>query len=313
MPLKIITDAASNLYPEVLKEKDSSIEVLPMSLSIGGKDYVCYDGSVDVMTLSHDFYEAMRAGQKPRTSLPSVGIFAERFKKALDEGFDVLYVSLSSAVSGTFQAASLVAASLNDELGASRIAVIDSKSAGFGEGMVALYAESLAKEGLSLSEAAAKVEGYTKCLRSEFTVDNIKYLANTGRVSKFAAVLAGALMIKPLLYGDDEGRIVVTSKVQGRKNSFKRLAEQISQHIKDKESRVYVTHCDDPEDTKYLLALLAKQGIENVEVHPYDLVTGSHVGPGTVACFYEGTDRSLSKKTIVDAVSSVFSPKKEKK
>lgn len=298
----IFTDAASNLYPAILKEKELPIHVTPMTLDIGKKEYHCYSEDIDVEALSKDFYKEMREGGRPRTSLPSPGLLEEALRKELEKGNDVLIVTLSSNISGTNQSASLLASELNEEAKKERVKVLDSKTAGLGEGMIALYAAKLAKEGLSLNEIYEKSLSYVERVRSEFTVDSIKYLAATGRVSNFAAVLASVLMIKPLLYGSPEGKIEVTSKVTGRKNSLKRLAEQCNENILDKKSLVYIAHCDAPEDAEYLRSLLAAYGIENTETHYYDLVTGAHVGPGTIAIFYEGTKRSFEKKSILKSI-----------
>lgn len=302
MSVKIYVDAASNLFKDVLKKRNSSIVVMPMSLKIDEKEYLCYSDEIDVPSMSKDFYGKMKEGAKPKTSLINPSIFADVAKKEIERGNEVVFVTLASGISGTYQSASLAAGEVNDEYGREVVKVIDSKTAGFGEGMVALKAEQYASEGLSLEEVTQKTEEYVKKVRSEFTVDNIKYLANTGRVSNFTAVLANVLMIKPLLYGSDMAKIVVTSKVRGRKNAIKALATQVLDNIADKDSLVYVAHCDCLSDAEELKKRLNDGGANNIETYYYDLVTGSHVGPGTVAVFYEGHNRAIEHKSLISKV-----------
>ena len=302
MTVRIYTDAGSNLFKDVLLKRNADIVVLPMTLRIENKEYHCYSDNIDVNAMSKEFYMAMKNGAKPQTSLTSPGLFEEKAKEEIAQGNEVLYVTLSSGISGTFNAATLVAQEINQKEGKEVVRIVDSKTAGFGEGMIALYASKLAQEGLSLEEVSSKTEDYLKTVRSEFTVDNIRYLANTGRVSNVTAILASVLLIKPLLYGSPEGKIVVTSKVQGRKNSIKKLASQVLEHVTDKEKLVYIAHCDSLKDAEELERLLKEGGIKNIEIYYYDLITGAHVGPGTLAVFYEGKDRLIQKKSVLSSL-----------
>lgn len=302
MSVRIYTDAGSNLFKEILLKRNADIVLLPMTLRLNGKEYRCYSEDIDVEKMSKEFYSAMKGGAKPQTSLASPGLFEEKAKEEIAKGNEVLYVTLSSGISGTFNAATLIAKELNQKEGKEVVHVLDSKTAGLGEGMIALYAANLAKEGFSLEEIVSKTEKYRQTIRSEFTVDSIRYLANSGRVSNVAAILAGVLLIKPLLYGSPEGKIVVTSKVQGRKNSIKKLASQVLENVFDKEKLVYIAHCDSLEDAKSLEALLKEGGIRNIEIYYYDLITGAHVGPGTLAVFYEGKNRLIQKKSVLSSL-----------
>lgn len=302
MSVRVYTDAGSNLFKDILLKRNADIVVLPMTLRLNDKEYHCYSDDIDVSQMSKEFYTAMKEGAKPQTSLTSPGLFEAKAKEEIAKGNAVLYVTLSSGISGTYNAATLMSQEINAKEGKSVVAVLDSKTAGFGEGMIALYAANLAQEGLSLEEIVNKTKIYRETVRSEFTVDNIRYLANTGRVSNVTAILAGVLMIKPLLYGSPEGKIVVTSKVQGRKNSIKKLADQVLQHVTDKEKLIYIAHCDSLNDAKMLESLLKEGGIKNIEIYYYDLITGAHVGPGTLAVFYEGKDRLIQKKSVLSSL-----------
>lgn len=302
MSVRIYTDASSNLFHSILEKKGLDIVVLPMTLTLNNKEYYLYDEEVDVEEMSKAFYEDMKKGAKPKTSLTSPGLFRERVLEEISKGNEVIYVCLAGGISGTYQAASLMANEINEEQHKEVVKVINSKTAGLGEGMIAMYAYYLSKQGLSLQEIASKTEEYLTTVRSEFTVDSIKYLANTGRVSNFTALVADVLMIKPLLYGSIEGKIEVTAKVHGRKGALKKLASQVEEHIKDKNSLVYIAHCNAPGDVELFKKLLSEAGINNTETYFYDLVTGSHVGPGTIAVFYEGENRTIEKKSVLSSL-----------
>lgn len=298
MGVSVFTDAGSNLFSSYLKENGLSIYVLPMPLQIGGENYLCYEDNVDAEKLSEHVYAEMKQGKAVKTSLPSPGLLEEKAREEIEKGNKVVFISLSSGISGSCQSGKLIASSLNEEKGQDVMATIDSKTAGFGEGMIAIYAEKLAKAGLPFEEIVAKTTDYVEHVRSEFTVDSLKYLAATGRISNLKAVLAGALMIKPLLYGSEEGKIVVTSKAVGRKAAIKRLVQQVADNIEGKASKVYITHAAAKEEAESMKEALKEKGIENVEITFYDLITGAHVGPGTLAVFYEGKNREVKRSLL---------------
>lgn len=293
MAIKIYTDASSNLFKDILEEKNLSISVLPMLVEIDDKKYLCYQDDIDVKEFSSTFYDLMKAGHKPKTSLPNPGMFEEKMEEEIAKGNKVLYVSLAGGISGTYQTCLMVANQLNKKHNGEYIYVVNSLTAGLGEGKIAMYAyqESLVDD--DLSSLAKKVEDYAKKVRSEFVVDSLIYLTNTGRVSKLKARMASLLSIKPLLYGSDEGKIENTSLAHGKLKALKKLSSQVVEHISDKKSKVYISHCNALEDAEKLKAMLMENGIENIEIYFYDLVTGAHVGPGTVAVFYDGENRSL--------------------
>ncbi len=298
MAISIFTDAGSNLFSSFLNEKESSIRVIPMPLRIGDKEYLCYDSSFDAEAFSHEFYDKMRAGAVVKTSLPSPGLMEEEIRKEIDKGNQVVFITLSHGISGTYQSAKLIADTVNKEKGSLVVGVIDSKTAGFGEGMIALYAESLAKLNYSLEDLLKEVDAYVMKVRSEFTVDSLKYLAATGRISKLNATIGNMLMIKPLLYGSEEGKITVTQKTIGRKSAIKKLLAQVEEYVTDKTKKIFITHCDAPEEASEMRASLLTKGFKDVEVYFYDLITGAHVGPGTLAVFYEGADRAIKKSIL---------------
>ena len=129
-------------------------------------------------------------------------------------------------------------------------------------------------------------------VRSEFTVGDIKYLISKGRVSALLAKFINFLRIKFILKGSNKSKIEVAGKVNGRKMALKRLAETCIAKIKNPESQtVYISHCDVYDDALTLKNYLMEHGIKNVEIYFYDLITGAHIGPDSLALFYVGNNR----------------------
>ena len=150
MAIKIYTDASSNLFESILKEKNLDIQVLPMTVEIGDKSYLCYKDQIDVVEFSKTFYEKMKEGIRPKTSLPNPGLFQQSMEKEISNGNKVLYISLAGGISGTFQTTSMIANQINAKYKEEKVKVLNSKTAGLGEGMICMYAyqESLEENNL---------------------------------------------------------------------------------------------------------------------------------------------------------------------
>lgn len=292
--IKVYTDAASNLFPSILKEKNLDITVVSMTLRIDDLDLNCYDDLIDVKDISREFYEDLESGKKKiSTSLINPDKFIKAFEKDVKNGNQIICFTMASGISGTYQAASIAADEINEEYGKEMVHIINSATASFGEGMQAIRAYELIKEGIDFDTLVANCTEFALKVRSEFTVGDITHLVKTGRVTKTLATIAKFLNLKVMLYGSKESKIEFAGKVHGRKLAIAHLAKKCLKHIVDKNQTVYITHCDALEDASKLKELLLKEGISNVEIYYYDLITGAHVGKGTIAIFYVGENRDL--------------------
>ena len=294
MSVKIYCDAGSNLYPAILKAKKAEINVFPMNVTVNDKVYRCYEDHIDVEAFSKEFYESLDPRKKNvRTSLVSPGEYQKAFQEEANQGNEVVCFTLAKGISGTYNAACLAAEAVNEKVGKKVIHVVNSATAGLGEGLQALHAYEDVKARKSFEEVVKNAEDLVFKVRSEFTVDDIVYLSNTGRVSPIVAKIANILRIKVMLKGSDESEIALTKKVHGRKSALKNLVTTCLEKIVDKENQtVYITHCNCVDEADEVKNELLAGGIKNIEVYPYDLVTGAHVGPGTVAIFYLGENRN---------------------
>ena len=282
---QLFTDTSANLPVEIIDEY--GIEVVPFSYTIDGVEYIPereFDGKA--------FYAAMRAGSEVKTSMVNAGTFIERFKTALDAGKDVLYIGMSGGISGTANAALMAKQELDEEYPDRKIVVIDTLAASLGEGLFVVKAAEQLRDGAALDAIEEDIRAQVPSMCQSFTVDDLKYLKKTGRVSGAAAIIGNVLSIHPILIGDYEGKIVVKSKVRGMKRTLDALAERYAELVLNKAETIGIAHADNEEGKAYLVQRLRDKGLTGKCVSVcYEPVTGSHVGPGTVALFFFGTDR----------------------
>lgn len=284
---KLYTDTSANLPLALLREYD--IAVIPFSYTVNGmaEDYneeTDFDGKA--------FYDAMRRGAEVKTSMVNPATAAAFFERALAQGDDVLYVGMSGGISGTAHAAALAAEELREKYPHAKIMTIDTYAASLGEGLQVLEAAELLRTGRSFEEVGDRILARRPHMCQFFTVDDLNYLKRGGRISGAAALVGSVLGIKPILRGDETGHIVSCGKVRGNKKAYAELADYFDKRALDKTAHIGIAHADNREGTDYLLGLLRERGFTGkcLEVY-YEPVTGAHVGPGTVALFFYGTEK----------------------
>ena len=285
--LQLFTDTSANL--PVALTKQHHITVVPFSYTVDGKetdypDDVDFDGAA--------FYGAMRRGAVVKTSMVNPALMANYFERALSQGDDVLYVGMSGGISGTAHAASLAVEELKEEFPERKVASIDTYAASLGEGLLVVEAARMLENGASFDEIVERISQRRHVMCQYFTVDDLAYLERGGRVSKAAAIVGTVLKIKPLLRGDEEGKIVLCGKTRGRKQSLTSLADFYEKLVTNKTEEIGIAHADDAQSAQFLLDELRKRGFTgDCLTVCYEPVTGCHVGPGTVALFFYGVHR----------------------
>ena len=284
---KLYTDTSANLPLALLREYD--IAVIPFSYTVNG---VAEDYSEETDFDGKAFYDAMRRGAEVKTSMVNPATAAAFFERALAQGNDVLYVGMSGGISGTAHAAALAAEELREKYPHAKIMTIDTYAASLGEGLQVLEAAELLRAGRSFEEVGDRILARRPHMCQFFTVDDLNYLKRGGRISGAAALVGSVLGIKPILRGDETGHIVSCGKVRGNKKAYAELADYFNKRALDNTARIGIAHADNREGTDYLLGLLRERGFtgECLEVY-YEPVTGAHVGPGTVALFFYGTEK----------------------
>ncbi len=292
MAFSIFTDAAANL-DRTLVEK-YGIEVLPFTYFIDGQEQ-CSD-SIRVFRCK-EYYDKIRKGAVVTTAQINPQEYVSFMEPRLKEGKDVLFVGLSSGVSGSFASAGIARQELLERYPERKIELIDSLGASLGIGMLALRAAKCRENGMSLEETTQRICKLRKRMYQVFIVDDLMHLSRSGRLSNVSAIVGSILGLKPLLKGSPEGTIVAFGKVRGRKQAIRAMAEKFVTLAQNASAQtVGISHCDCPEDARYLMELL------NNNLPPKDFLlvehepmTGAHIGPGSLALYFEGDDDVRTK------------------
>ncbi len=288
--LVITTDSASNLTDDLLDRY--GIEMIAFTAKVDGDDFICWERGRDYEAAAHTYYDAMRAGAAPGTSLINAQCFIDFFTPFVEGGHDLLYIGISSGLTGTVYSAAHAAAELRSRFPDRRIEVVDSVGASLGEGMLAIRAAELRNEGKDLDEIVKEVHEVIPHMNQLFTVDDLVYLYRGGRISRLVKLAGGLLGIKPLLKATDKGTIELYEKSRGRRRALDRIAEQFAGTFQPVLQRVGIAHADCEADALYLRdRIKSLTGVKDLLVRQYDLCSGSHVGPGALALFFTAEKR----------------------
>ena len=292
MAYHIWTDTSANLPAPLCKKL--GIGVLPFHfIHNGGAEQCC----LDTDAFPYDaYYEDLKNGGVATTSMINSEAYREIFEKEAEAGNDVLYIGMSSGISGAYGASALAAREAGERYPQHRFEVFDTKGASLGEGLLVLAAQKFQKAGADLQKVLRELDRLRTHMMQIFTVDDLMYLKRGGRISRMKAVIASVLNIKPILRGDEEGRIVVTNKTVGRKASIRTLADDLIENIDEQDAcGVGIAQADCAADAQALMARIrAKFPSLPILTVPYEPVTGSHVGPGALALFYiSRTERAV--------------------
>ena len=284
---RIVTDTSSNLPTAYLQAEN--ITVSPFTFHTESGEQSCMD------TASFDakaFYTAMRNGEKVTTSQIPPQRFVDNIRPMLENGEDVLFVSMSSGISGSYASSKIAANQLAEEFPERKILTVDTYSASLAEGIVVMRAVECRKEGLSIDETYQILRALRHRIAQIFTVGDLRYLKRTGRLSNLEAAVGTVLQIKPLLKGDPQGKIVCFAKVRGRQRAIEEMAKRYEELVVSPETQtVCISHADCEADAQILASMLRRsKAPKDILIVDYEPVTGSHVGPGALALFFVSDD-----------------------
>lgn len=243
------------------------------------------------------FYQAMANGSETRTSQLNVDEFLEYFTPFLEEGKDVLHLSLSSGISGVVNSARIAAEELSEKYPDRKIYVVDSLAASAGYGLLMDKLADLRDEGKSLEEVRIFAEDNKKKLHHWFFTSDLKYLVKGGRVSKTAGFFGTALSICPLLNVDYEGKLIPREKIRTKKKVIEATElkmEELAEGRLDYNGKVFISNAYCYDDARALADIIEsrfKHLAAPVQISSIGTTIGSHTGPGTVALFFWGDER----------------------
>lgn len=284
----ITTDTTCDLPQEYLDRHN--IGLIPLYYSINDTIY-----GEDKFLEPKEFYNIMRGGAMPTTMAVNPDLARKIFTGYIEDGYDVLHIAFSSALSGSCSVAATTAKELSDEYPNSKLIVIDSLCASLGEGLLVHKAVELKENQKTIDEVADWLEKNKLQLCHLFTVDDLFHLHRGGRVSKAAAIIGTLINVKPVLHVDNEGRLIPLNNVRGRKKALISLVDQMESKVKNynyKNNIFFISHGDCLEDAEYVAELIKERlGIQDNLIYYVSPTIGAHSGPGTVALFFMGKER----------------------
>lgn len=270
MSIRIITDAAADLSREEISTL--GVQVIPLQVIFGSETYLSGE------TLDRDvFWRRLLAGETPSTSQPSPETFLHAFEDAHSAGDEVVYISISSALSGTMQSAVLARSMVNADI----VHIVDSNSVTIGQKLLIIAACRLRDEGRTAAQIVQEIEQLRSRVCVLATVDTLEYLARGGRISRAAASIGTLAQLKPMIMVSPEGRVDVCGKSIGRHRAIDALVRKIASYQIDRDYPVIPVYSHEAENADAFMRRLVKEGIPCAANLLTDLgpAIGTHVGP----------------------------------
>lgn len=295
----IAGDSCCDLTKEIRQEYN--IEYYRMGVIINGETtkYATLDFEEDQYSFK-GLYDLMRQGNKMKTNQVIADEYFEKSRKWLKEGYDIVYIACSSALSGSINTFNtIVAPKLREEFPGRTIIGIDSLNAAVGQGFMCVHAAKLRDEGKSAEEIAKYIEDNKLRYNFYATVATLTYLKNAGRIKGAKAFFGNLFHKRPVFLSDRYGNNTVIKTVTGTKNSLNELIEQAKATIENSEDTTcFVGHGDDPETAEILKERLLKETkCKKVIMSIVGPITGVTCGPGAlvIGCFGRETPEYATK------------------
>jgi len=278
-------DTGSDLPQDYIDKHD--LATIPIPFHIDGTQH---SGGRWQEISDQDFYDALRNGSAAGTALINPEAFVQVFSDYAERGEELLVITLSSGLSGTYQNSVIALADVKEKYPDCAIHTVDSLNAAGGAGLVATLAVKKRAEGMSLNDTVQWLEEKRHSCLSLFTVDDLMYLHRGGRLSKLSAIAGSIIGIKPLLCVAPDGTLKLADKVRGRKGALDTLHSQMVRSLNPGTSldTVIISHSNCAQDAEALADLIGQSiTVRDFRIVMMGPVIGAHVGPGTVALFFE--------------------------
>ena len=268
--------------------------------------YVCFHFTMDGVEYMDDlgqsmpfeeFYARIAAGSMPTTSLVNTEQFIAFFEPFLKEGKDILHLTFSSGLSGTYASAILARDELKERYPERKLIVVDSLGASSGYGLMVDTLADMRDNGVSLTDAADWIEAHKLNMHHWFFSTDLTHYKRGGRISQTAFVVGSILGINPLMNMDDGGHLTPRFKINGKKRVMREIVKQMELHAEnglDYDKKCFISNSACLEDAKTVAALVEQTFPKlngKVLINSVGTVVGSHTGPGTVALFFWGDSR----------------------
>ena len=241
-------------------------------------------------------FEKMRNGARPKTTMINEYSYLDFFNELLKSGKDIIFMDMSHKMSSSYTAAAAAAKKATRQNDNQKLCIPNTKCISGGLGLLVKQMVANAEAGIAFDELVSWVEENKLHIAHRFTVDELNYLKNGGRVSNSAALLGTLLGIKPVLYVPDDGSLTVAHKVRSRRGALKKLISSVISDLEKagaEKKPVDILHADCIEDAEYIKSELqsALPDIGEITISSLGVIIGSHCGPGLVTVFYPCLER----------------------
>lgn len=272
-----------------------------------GLSYICFHYELDGKEYTDDlgksipfdkFYAAMVNGAQTRTSQINAEEFTEYFEPFLKDGKDILHVTLSSGISGVVNSSMMAKEMLEERYPERKIYIVDSLGASSGYGLLMDQLADLRDEGKSIDEIYQWALTHRLNMHHWFFSTDLTFYIRGGRISKTAGAIGGLLNICPLLNMDNAGRLVPRYKIRTKKKVIRAIVDKMEEFADnglDYSGKCYISQSACYEDARAVADLVEQRFPKlngKVEINPIGTTIGSHTGPGTVALFFWGSERT---------------------
>ena len=289
MSYHIFVDVSVDIDKEFAKAND--VKYIAMEYVLGTDTYPCVEPENDEMM--HNYYERLRQKVETHTSQITPSNYMDVFEEYVKRGEEIVYLSLSSGLSNTYESALMAVKMLKEDYDDVKIEVVDTLGATGGMGILVESAVNNRKAGMSYTDNAAWLREHANNVNFWFKVEDLMYLKRGGRVSAATAIVGTALNIKPILTIDKTGHLQTIDKKRGNKQALKGLIDRFAANYDASLGDVvYICCADCMEDAKTLKEMV-------LEVHPevtvrttmLSPIIGAHTGPDMIALIYYGSER----------------------
>lgn len=291
MSFVIITDSTSDMNKQLREQHN--IEYVPMNYVLEGKEYpALLDWEAQP---PKEFYDLMRSGKRITTTQVPRELFEKKFTECLKNGRDAVYISCSSALSGSVNLATVVAKELAAEYPNNKIYCVDSLISSLGQAALVIMAAKLREEGKSAAETADYITANRLKMNQAGTVESLEYLRRAGRVKASNAFFGNLFGVKPIIISDKIGQNYAVKKAKGALNAKIAIADSLVEAVEDPAGQtLYISHADAEKDALQLKEIiLEKAPFADVHIDYIRPIVGASVGPGTIIAFCYGKEVTI--------------------
>ena len=290
----IFTDASADVSPEFVNEHD--IRFVPMHYTLGKEDRI--SSGPESESLLKRFYDGQRKGDLTQTSQIAPQVYIDNFEPELREGRDVIYLSLSSGITKTFDSVQIAKAAMEDKYPDVHIYPVDTLSAAGSMGIMVERAANNREAGMDIQANVADLEAFSHESIILLMVDDLMYLKRGGRLPASTAVLGTVLGVKPIMFLAPDGKLLPFAKKRGEKTAMKEILRLYFATRKvESGNRIYISHADCGERAEKMAEMIHETD-PSVEIVPIMMspIIGAHTGPGMMSvCYFGDKDHMLDK------------------